>query len=108
MTTQLQPYAPAPWPVRPSHGVATAALVCGIIGLIAVPGLGIIAWILGHIALQEMDAAPPETWSNRDHASIGKILGIVSTVLYGLIFLGLLLLYVGFFAVLVVVLGGSG
>lgn len=103
-----QPCAPAPWPVRPSHGTATAALVCGIIGLIAVPGLGIVAWILGHVALQEIDAAPPGTWSNRDHARIGKVLGIVSIIFYGLIILLVLLLYVGLFLFFIVLLGGTG
>lgn len=93
-----QPYAPGPWPVRPSHGGATAALVCGIIGLVAVPGVGLVAWIIGHIALDEIDASPPGTWANRDHANIGKILGIVSTVLYGLIIGFVVLIYAGMFA----------
>lgn len=110
MTMQPHPqqHVPYPWPARPSHGTATAALVCGILGLIAVPGLGVVAWILGHIALQEIDAAPPGAWSNRDHASIGKTLGIVSLVLYGLIILAVVLIYVGLFAVLFVMLGSTG
>lgn len=87
--------------------MATAALVCGIIGLVAVPGLGIVAWILGHIALQEIDSAPEGTWSNRDHANLGKILGIVSTVLYGLIFVGFAVLYLGSFLVFFIVLAGT-
>ncbi|HIZ98291.1 MAG TPA: DUF4190 domain-containing protein, partial [Candidatus Janibacter merdipullorum] len=93
-----QPYAPGPWTLRPSHGGATAALICGIIGLVAVPGLGIVAWIIGHLALKEIDAAPPGAWANREHANIGKILGIVSTVLYGLIFGFIILMYVGIIA----------
>lgn len=103
-----QPYPPQPWPVQPSHSGATAALVCGIIGLIAVPGLGVVAWILGHIALQEIDAAAPGTWSNRDHAKIGKTLGIVSLVLYGLLILFVVLVYVGIFVFLIVMVGSAG
>lgn len=93
-----QPYVPGPWPVRPSHGGATAALVCGIIGLIMVPGVGIIAWIIGHVALKEIDSSAPDTWANRDHAVVGKVLGILSTVLYGVICGALVLLYAGMFA----------
>lgn len=87
--------------------MATAALVCGIIGLVAVPGLGIVAWILGHIALQEIDRAPTGTWSNRDHANIGKILGIVSTVLYGVVIIAFVMIYVGFFVVFFIVMAGT-
>lgn len=101
MQTPPPPYPPAPWPVRPPHGVATAALICGIVGLVAVPGLGVVAWVLGHVALKEIDAAPPGTWANRDHASLGKVLGIVSTVLYGVIIGGVVLLYVGMFAFII-------
>lgn len=103
MTNQPQPYsppyAPMPWVVRPSHGGATAALICGILGLVAIPGLGLVAWIIGHIALNEIDQSPPGAWANRDHANIGKILGIVSTVLYGLVIGFIVLVYAGLFAV---------
>lgn len=95
---QPQPYAPAPWPVRPHHGLATASLVCGIVGLVVVPGLGVVAWIMGHMALKEIDAAAPGAWSNRDHATVGKILGIVSTILYGALFAFVVFIYVGLFA----------
>ena len=91
-----------------NHGLATAALVCGIVGLVAVPGVGIVAWVLGHMALKEIDAAPDAGWTNRDHASIGKILGIVGTLLYGAIFLGIILLYVGMLAVFAFSAGSGG
>lgn len=100
MTTPLPQHLPppSPWPMPRNHGGATAALVCGILGLVAVPGLGVVGWILGHVALKEIDASPESGWTNRDHAKIGKILGIVGTLLYGAIFLFVILLYVGMFA----------
>lgn len=108
MTTPMPQHAPppSPWPMQRNHGGATAALICGIIGLVAVPGLGVVGWILGHMALKEIDASPQWGWANRDHATIGKILGIVGTVLYGAIFLLVILMYVGMF-VLVIALEGS-
>ena len=72
-------------PMAPSHGLATAALVLGIIGILMVPGLGIVAWIMGHLAEKEIDAHPEMGWSNRDHAKIGKILGIIGTVVWAVI-----------------------
>lgn len=91
-----------------NHGLATAALVCGIVGLIAVPGVGIVAWVLGNMALKEIDSSPGGGWTNRDHASIGKILGIVGTLLYGVIFLVIILLYVGLFAFAIAAGSGAG
>ena len=98
MSNQPQPpFQPTgPWAVRRDHGGATAALVLGILGLSLVPGLGILAWVLGARALQEIDADPQAGWTNRDHANIGKILGIIGTLL----FLGIVLVvvcYFGFF-----------
>ncbi|KRE37005.1 hypothetical protein ASG73_11880 [Janibacter sp. Soil728] len=91
-TPQLPP--PSPFPAQISHGGATAALVIGIVGLTLVPGLGIVAWVLGVKALQEIDAQPQAGYTNREYAKVGKILGIVGTVY----FVGLILFiccYVG-------------
>lgn len=108
--THMTPYGSVPpaWPMPRNHGMAMAALVCGIVGLIAVPGVGVVAWVLGHMALKEIDSSPEAGWSNRDHASIGKILGIVGTVLYGAIFLGIILLYVGLLAFAFAAAPGGG
>lgn len=104
--TQPPPQTPPPYPFQPvrQHGTATAALVLGILGIVVVPGLGIVAWILGHMALKEIDANPQAGWSNRDHANIGKILGIVGTALFAMIFLCVGVYFVGLFAIL----AGSG
>lgn len=66
----------------------------GILGLVAVPFLPPFAWYLGSQALAEIDAAPG-VYGNRDHATIGRILGIVGTILLGVILL-LILVTVGF------------
>ena len=92
---QLPP--PSPFPTQLSHGGATAALVLGIVGLTLVPGLGIVAWILGAKALQEIDANPLAGYTNREHAKVGKILGIMGTVY----FIGLILLVCCYFGVMI-------
>lgn len=103
MTNPPQLPPPSPFPVQQSHGNATAALVLGILGLTMVPGLGIVAWILGSKALDEMDANPYAGWSNRDHAKVGKILGIVGTVYFALI----VLFCVCYFGIVIIALGAS-
>lgn len=103
MTTPPQLPPPSPFPVQRNHGTATAALVLGILGLTAVPGLGIIAWVLGAKALAEIDADPQGGWSNRDHANIGKILGIVGTVF----FVGLILFMICYFGFIIAVVSSS-
>lgn len=75
----------SPW-VAQNHGGAVGALVTGILGIVLVPGVGIVAWILGSIALKEIDANP-QAWANRDHAVVGRILGIVGTVIFGVLVL---------------------
>lgn len=85
----------SPFPVQRLHSNATAAMVLGIVGLTVVPGVGIIAWIMGVKALEEIDAHPEAGWTNREHAKVGKLTGIVGTVY----FVGLILFiccYVGF------------
>ncbi|MCS5718591.1 DUF2510 domain-containing protein [Herbiconiux sp. CPCC 205763] len=93
--TAPPPYVPAAPPVKaPGQGLATAALVLGIIGAVFafIPGvtglaivLGLLAAILGGVAL--MRKTP-----GRQRAAIGSILGgaafivaIVMTIVYGVI-----------------------
>ncbi|MGE9784156.1 DUF4190 domain-containing protein [Janibacter sp. G368] len=96
MTQQPGPYAPSPYPFpqQRAHGTATAALVLGIVGLTVVPGLGILAWVLGASAMKEIDANP-QAWSNRDHAKVGTILGMVGTAIFAVFFLLGLLYFIG-------------
>ncbi|WP_435198528.1 DUF4190 domain-containing protein [Janibacter sp. GS2] len=102
MTNQPAPQTPpSPWAAPRNHANATAALVLGIVGLTMIPGLGIVAWILGAKALQEIDADPQAGWTNREHATIGRILGIVGTILFAAI----ILVIICYFAVIIVFTG---
>lgn len=102
MTQPPQLPPPSPFPVLPSHGSATAALILGIVGLTLVPGAGIVAWYMGNKAQQEMDANPGVGWSNYDHAKIGKILGMVGTAYLAFI----VLLVVCYFGVVILAFAG--
>ncbi len=75
-------------PPAPKHPSSTTALVLGIIslaGILTCGGVTLVlspfAWVIGGRAVKEIDAAPPGTYSGRDHASAGRIMGIVGTVL---------------------------
>lgn len=81
-----QPYGYAP--MAPKHPSATTAMVLGIVGLVGIAVCGGItlvlspfAWVTGAKAVREIDAAPPGTYSGRDQANAGKIMGIVGTIL---------------------------
>ena len=54
----------------------------GIVGIMGVWVTSPIAWYLGNQALREIDASP-RRYGHRDFVSIGRILGIVGTVLLG-------------------------
>lgn len=80
-----QPY---PGPSAPNHPSATTAMVLGIIGLVGIlscAGVTLVlspfAWAIGGKAVKEIDAAPPGTYSGRDQANAGRIMGIVGTIL---------------------------
>ena len=83
-------YAPG-YPVAPKHPQATTALVLGILGLVLCGLIGPFAWVIGSKAVKEIDANPT-AFSGRSEANAGKIMGIVGTVLLGLMiaFIGLL------------------
>jgi uncharacterized membrane protein YjgN (DUF898 family) len=71
----------------PTHPSATTSMVLGIIGLVSIvvcAGVLLIlspfAWALGAKAVREIDASPG-SYSGRDRAQAGKILGIIGSVL---------------------------
>lgn len=94
---------PPPPPPPPGGGYAvdhpkgTTILVLGILSIVCFQPLGIAAWLMGNGALKEIDAAPGR-YSNRQIVQIGRILGIVGTVL-------LIIGIIGFILWIVLVIG---
>lgn len=84
-----QPY----WVRPPDHPQTTTVLVLGIVGLALCQILGPVAWVMGNRVVGEIDASRG-LLGGRDTANIGRILGIVSSVL--------LILGVAFFFLVVV------
>lgn len=89
------PYAGGPAVPQP-HPQGTTVLVLGIVGLVVCFIAGIVAVVMGNKALKEIDANPG-AYNNRQNVVIGRILGIISIVVWALIIIG----YIIFFVVLV-------
>lgn len=85
---------------------ATLILVFGVLSLIMCAPLGIAAWIMGNADLKEMAAGVMDP-SGKDMTNIGRILGMIASILMILGVIAFLLLAVlgGLGAVLG---GGSG
>ena len=79
-------------PPSPNHPQATTTLVLGILGLVVCGLIGPFAWSMGNRVVREIDASGGR-WGGRSEANVGRILGIVSTVL---LFGGLLLVILVF------------
>ncbi len=84
--------APPPPAYQPpaNHPQATTVLVLGILGLVLCQVLGPFAWMMGNRVVAEIDASGG-AYGGRDSATIGRILGIVATVLLVLTILGAIL-----------------
>jgi uncharacterized membrane protein YjgN (DUF898 family) len=65
------------------HPQTTTILVLGICSLVLCQVLGPIAWSMGSKALREIDASQGQL-GGRDTVNVGRILGIVSTILMAL------------------------
>ena len=78
------------------HPQGTAVLVLGIVGIVVCGIAAVVAWVMGNKALKEIDANP-SAYSNRQLVVIGRILGIIGTILWAVVIVG----YVIFFVVLV-------
>lgn len=86
------PPQPGYQPSPPSHPQAAVVLVLGIVGLVICGGiLSPVAWIMGNRVVAEIDAAQGG-YGGRDLANIGRILGIVGTVLLVLAVVGTVLI----------------
>ncbi len=75
-------YTPAYQP-PPNHPQSNTVLILGILGLVVCQILGPFAWTMGNRVLAEIDASGGQV-GGRETANVGRILGIVSTVLLGL------------------------
>ena len=90
--SQYPPQDPPQHPIgRPQqeHPQATTILILGICGLVLCQVLGPFAWSMGNKALREIDSSQGQL-GGRDTVNIGRILGIVATVIMGLAFLAIL------------------
>ena len=74
-------------PTPPAHGSATTAMSLGLIGLIGIltcAGVTLLlspfAWAIGSKTVREIDA-DPDSYSGREMAVAGKVMGIIGTVL---------------------------
>jgi len=78
----VYPDMPVPGPTlvygRPEHPQATTVLVLGILSLVGVSIVGPIAWHMGNKGLKECEAG---VYSMTDPLRIGRILGIIGTIL---------------------------
>lgn len=72
------PYGGPAGPVDHPKGITI--LVLGILSVVCFQPLGIAAWLMGNTALKEIDAEPGR-YGNRQIVQIGRILGIVGTIL---------------------------
>jgi hypothetical protein len=78
------------YPAPPQdHPQTTTILILGICSLVLCGALGPFAWSMGNKALREIDASHGQI-GGRDTINVGRILGIVATVLLGLIVIGII------------------
>lgn len=99
---QQNPYAqPNPYGMGyllPEHPQGTTVLVLGIVGFFVFP-CGIVAWVLGSKAMKEIQATGAR-YSNESNLNIGKILGMVTTIL-GIVGVAIALAYIIVYIVLI-------
>lgn len=92
---QSSPYG---MPAQP-HPKAVPVLVMGILSIIVMPLLGPFAWVMGTSALREVDANPG-AYTDRGNLVVGRILGIIGSVLLAIgVIVGLIMMF-AFFAFL--------
>ena len=95
------PQYPQQGPVQyaPDHPKATTSLVLGLLSVVLCQVLGPVAWVIGKRTVSEIDASQGR-YGGRGSAQAGYILGVVGSVL-----LGLVVLYLVFMIVLIIVAG---
>jgi uncharacterized membrane protein YjgN (DUF898 family) len=68
------------YPPQPKHPQAVTVLVLGLLGIVVCGLCGPFAWSMGNRVEREITASQGR-WGGGTEATIGKILGIVATVL---------------------------
>ncbi|QWC86123.1 hypothetical protein KLP28_05245 [Nocardioidaceae bacterium] len=91
----------------PTHPRAGTVLVLGLLGVVLCGVLAPFAWVTGNRTLREIDAQPGR-WGGRDQVQVGRVLGIVGSVLLGAAVLFLLVLLALFLAGAIAVFGVAG
>ena len=86
-------YAQPGYQVPVEHPQGTTILVLGILSFAVCGLLAPVAWVMGNSAIREIDANPT-AYSNRTNVQVGRILGMVYTILVILAFVALGLLLV--------------
>lgn len=81
----MSQYPPPPPFNAPSqdHPQTTTILILGICALVLCQALGPFAWFMGNKALAEIDASGGQI-GGRDLVNVGRILGMVSSIILGL------------------------
>ncbi len=74
------PGYPAYPPQPPKHPQAVTVLVLGILGIVVCGLIGPFAWSMGSRVVREIEASGGR-WGGHSEATIGRILGIVTTAL---------------------------
>ncbi len=87
------PATPPPYNAPRDHPQTTTILILGILGLVLCQVLGPFAWSMGNKALREIDASEGH-FGGRDTVNVGRILGIIGTIILGLFVLALVFLFV--------------
>ena len=84
---QPMPYGQSYPPVAMEHPQGSTVLVLGIVGIF-VPIVSFVAWYLGNKVMKEIRASG-QAYSNEQNINIGRILGMVFSILYiiGIVFL---------------------
>ena len=77
----------------PDHPQTTTILILGILGLAVCGVLGPFAWSMGNKALREIDASEGQI-GGRDTVNVGRILGLVGTIILGVSVLVLVFVFV--------------
>ena len=96
MQPHASPYA-AQVMVNPFDDESTPILVTGILSLVLCAPLGIYSWIKGN---ELRDRAQAAGWPEPGTAKVGRILGIVGTILFGVWIVFGILYFVLIFAII--------